>query len=51
MLTIFIIIVLLISAAVQLFLNLASWYAFYKIVKYWEKENNNADKRKPNPND
>lgn len=50
MYTVFIILVLLISAAVQLIFTLASWTVFYKIVRYWEKVNENAYNRKPNPN-
>lgn len=51
MCTIFICIVLLISAAVQLTLQLLSWFVFYSIIRHWEKENENAYNRKPNQDD
>ena len=37
MLTLYIIITLLISAIVQTFMQLISWFAFYRLVKHWEK--------------
>lgn len=44
MLTLFIIITVLISAIVQAIMQLISWFAFYRLVKHWEKErDNNAD--------
>lgn len=51
MYTVFIIIVLLISAAVQLCFQLTSWYVFYRIIRHWEKENENANNRKSNKDD
>ena len=51
MFTIFIMIVLLTSAAVQLTFQLVSWFVFYRIIRYMEKENENANNRKPNPHD
>ena len=51
MYTIFIMIVLLISAAVQLCFQLISWFVFYRIIRHWEKENENAYNRKPNKDD
>ena len=38
MLTLYIIITLLISAIVQTFMQLISWFAFYRLVKHWERE-------------
>lgn len=38
MLTLYIIITLLLSAIVQTIMQLISWFAFYRLVKYWEKE-------------
>ena len=37
MLTLYIIITLLISAIVQTFMQLISWFAFYRLVQHWEK--------------
>lgn len=51
MLTIFIMIVLLTSAAMQLAFQLLSWFVFYRIIRHWEKENENANNRKPNQDD
>lgn len=51
MYTIFIMIVLLTAAAVQLCFQLASWFVFYRIIRYTEKENENANHRKPNQDD
>lgn len=51
MYTIFIIIVLLISAAVQLCFQLLSWFVFYRIIRYMEKENENGINRKSNQDD
>ncbi len=51
MYTIFIMIVLLVSAAVQLCFQLASWFVFYRIIRHWEKENENGHNRKPNQDD
>lgn len=51
MCTIFIMIVLLTSAAVQLCFQLISWFVFYRIIRHWEKENENGNHRKPNQND
>lgn len=38
MFTLYIIITLLLSAIVQMFMQLISWFAFYLLVKHWEKE-------------
>ena len=41
MLTLYIIITLLLSAIVQTFMQCVSWFAFYRLVKKWEKEREN----------